>query len=102
VHGADARAQFCHHGRQRDTTAVMPPSDRGGRPACRGRNVQKLDRGVSGRLAIVEAQESAEALPAYDRSGPVEVGGRHDELAGQALMVSVLVVLDEVLADRGA
>jgi hypothetical protein len=27
-------------------------------------NVQKLDRGRSGRLAIVETQEPAEALPA--------------------------------------
>jgi hypothetical protein len=58
------------------------------------RNVRKLDRAVSGRLAIVEANEPAQAFPAYDRPGPVEVGGRQDELAAQALMV--------VLADRGA
>ena len=62
----------------------------------------ELDRGVSGRLAVVEAQESTEALPAYDRSGPVEVGGRHDELAGQAPMVALSVVVREVLADSGA
>ena len=36
---------------------------------------------------MVEAQEPAEALPAYDRSRPVEVGGRQDELAAQDLMV---------------
>jgi hypothetical protein len=68
----------------------------------RPRNVQKLDRGVSGRFPVVEAEEPAEAFPAYDRSGPVEVGGRHDELAAQALMVSLLVIVDKVLADRGA
>jgi hypothetical protein len=66
------------------------------------RNVPKLDRGVSGRFSIVEAQEPAEVLPAYDRSGPVEVGGRRDELAVQALMVSLFMVVSEVLADRGA
>ena len=66
------------------------------------RNVRKLDRRGSGRLAIVEAQESAQALPAYDRSGPVEVGGRHDELAVQTLMVSLFVRVREVLVDRGA
>jgi hypothetical protein len=31
--------------------------------------------GVSGRLAIVEAQDPAQAFPMDDRSGPVEVGG---------------------------
>jgi hypothetical protein len=31
------------------------------------------------------AEESPEALPANDRSGPVEVGRRQDELAVQAL-----------------
>jgi hypothetical protein len=51
---------------------------------------------------MVEAQESAKAFPAYDRSGPVMVGGRQDELAVQALMVSLLMVVDEVLAKRGA
>jgi hypothetical protein len=34
---------------------------------------------------MVEAEKSAEALPAYDRSGPVVVGRRQDELAVQAL-----------------
>jgi hypothetical protein len=29
----------------------------------RSRNVQKLDRGVSGRFPVVEAEKSAEALP---------------------------------------
>jgi hypothetical protein len=71
-------------------------------PRAAKRNVQKIDRGVSGRLAVIEAQKSTETLPAYDRSGPVEVGRRQDELAGQSLMVSLLVVVREVLADRGA
>jgi hypothetical protein len=35
-------------------------------------------------------------------SGPVEVGGGHNEQAGQILMVSLFVIVDEVLADRGA
>ena len=65
-------------------------------------NVQKLDRGVSGRFLVVEAEKSAEALPADDRSRLVEVGGRQDELAGQPLMVSLLVVMRDVLADHGA
>jgi hypothetical protein len=51
---------------------------------------------------MVEAEEPAEAFPSYDRSGTVEVGGRHDELAAQTLMVSLLVLVEEVLADRGA
>jgi hypothetical protein len=51
---------------------------------------------------MVEAKKSAEALPGHDRSGPVEVGWRHDELAAKALMVSLLMVMSEVLADRGA
>ncbi len=67
------------------------------------RNVQKLDRGVSGRFPVVEAEKPTQALPAYDRrSRLVEVGGRHDELAGQALMVPLLVIVLQVLADRGA
>jgi hypothetical protein len=32
----------------------------------------------------------------------VEVGGRQDELAAQALVVSLFVVVRQVLADRGA
>jgi hypothetical protein len=64
--------------------------------------VRKLDRGVSGRLAIVEAQEPIKALPAYDRSGPIEVGGRQDEPAVQTLVFSILVVVRQMLADRGA
>jgi hypothetical protein len=64
--------------------------------------VQRLDRGVSGRLAIVDAQEPTEAFPAYDRSGPVEVGRWQDEVAAQALMVSLFLVVDEILADHGA
>ena len=36
------------------------------------------------------------------RSGSVEVGGRHDELAVQALVVALLVMVGEILADRGA
>ena len=36
---------------------------------------------------MIEAEQSTKAFPAYDRSGPVEVGGRYDELAVQALMV---------------
>jgi hypothetical protein len=51
---------------------------------------------------VVEAEKSAEAFPAYDRSRLVEIGGRQDELAGQPLIVSLLVVVDEVLADCGA
>jgi hypothetical protein len=51
---------------------------------------------------MMEAQQFVQALPAYDRSGPVEVGGRRGELAVQALMVSLFVIVDEVLADRGA
>jgi hypothetical protein len=66
------------------------------------RNVQKLDRGVSGRFPVLEAEKSADALPAYDRSGPVVVGGWQDELAVQALLVSTFVRVDEVVADRGA
>jgi hypothetical protein len=58
--------------------------------------------GVSGGLLGIEANESAEALPAYDRSRPVEVGGRHDDLPTQALMVSLLMVVDEALVNRGA
>jgi hypothetical protein len=61
-----------------------------------------LDRGVSGRRPVVEAKESSQAFPAYDRSGPVEVGGRQDELAVQALMVSLLMITCQILADRGA
>jgi hypothetical protein len=38
------------------------PSSRPECPETRSRNVRKLDRGVSGRLAFVEAQESAKAL----------------------------------------
>jgi hypothetical protein len=51
---------------------------------------------------MIEAQESAQALPAYDRSGSVEVGQGQGELAAQALMVPLFVVVDKVLADRGA
>jgi hypothetical protein len=50
---------------------------------------------------VVEAEKSAEALAADDRSRLVEVGGRQDELADQALMVSLLVVMRDVLAYRG-
>jgi hypothetical protein len=49
---------------------------------------------------MIEAQQSAQTVPAYDRSGPVEVGGRRDELAAQPLMVALLVVMREVLADQ--
>jgi hypothetical protein len=34
------------------------------------RNVQKIDRGVSGRLPMIQAQEAAQALPVHDRSRP--------------------------------
>ena len=60
------------------------------------------DRGVSGHLAVVVAEEPTEAFSADDRSGPVEVGARHDELAAQALMVPILVIVLQVLADSGA
>jgi hypothetical protein len=52
---------------------------------------KKLDRGVSGCLAVIEAEKSVEALPVCDRSWAVEVGGRHDEPAAQALMVALLM-----------
>jgi hypothetical protein len=65
-------------------------------------NVQKLDRGGFRPLPVVEAEQSTDALPAYEQSGPVEVGGRQDELAAQALMVSLSVVVSKVIADRGA
>lgn len=45
----------------------------------------------SGRLAIAEAQQAAQAFPAYDRLEPIVVGGRRDDLAAQALVVSFLV-----------
>jgi hypothetical protein len=51
---------------------------------------------------MVEAQQTARALSTDDRAGPVEVGGQRDELTVQALMVSLLVVMEEVLSDRGA
>ena len=50
---------------------------------------------------MVKAEKSADALPAYDRPRLVEFGRRQDELAGQALMVSLLVIVSQVLADRG-
>ena len=40
-------------------------------------------------------EESAEALPAHDRSQAVEVGERQDELAVQGLKVSLVVVVEE-------
>ena len=58
------------------------------RPAVT-RSVQKRDRHVFTMDFGGRVQES-EALPAYDRSGPVEVGRGHDELADQALMVALL------------
>jgi hypothetical protein len=45
------------------------------------------------RLGVVEAKQSTKMLPTYDRSGPVEVGRWHDDLAAQALMVSLLMVV---------
>jgi hypothetical protein len=50
---------------------------------------------------VIEVEKPAEALPAYDRSRPVEVGGGHDEMAAQALVVALSVVVLQVLADRG-
>lgn len=50
----------------------------------------------------MEAQEPAYALPAYDRSRLVVAGGRQDELAARALMVSLLVVVRQILVNRGA
>jgi hypothetical protein len=47
----------------------------------------KLDRRVSGRASVVEAEKSAEAPPRYDRSGPIVIGWWCDDLAAQALMV---------------
>jgi hypothetical protein len=64
--------------------------------------VRKLDRSVTDRNAIVDAQGGAKAFPAYDRSGPVVVGWWQDDLAAQALMVSLLVVVHQVLAVCGA
>jgi hypothetical protein len=61
------------------------------RPSLWCAQCTKLDRGVSGRFPVAEAEKSVEALPADDRSGLVEVGWRQDELAGQRLMVSLLV-----------
>ena len=60
-----------------------------------------VNRSVSGRLAVIEAKKPGEAFPAYDRSGPVVIGGRQDELTAQTRMVLLLVVLRQVLADRG-
>jgi hypothetical protein len=51
-----------------------------------------------GRLAVVQAQEPAKALSAYDRSRLVEIGRRQDELAAQALMVSLLVMYRNSIA----
>lgn len=50
----------------------------------------------------MDDESSTETFPAYDRSGPVEVGGRHDELAAQALVVALSVVVLQMLVDRGA
>lgn len=47
---------------------------------------------------MVEAQEPAEALPTYQRSRVVEVGRGHDELAAEALMGALFVVVSQVLA----
>jgi hypothetical protein len=57
--------------------ASRPCGSFGKREAPASRNVQKLDRGVSGRFPVVEAEKPTQALPAYDRrSRLVEVGGR--------------------------
>jgi hypothetical protein len=53
-------------------------------------------------LGPIKNRALAQALPAYDRSGPVEVGWRYDDLPAQALMVSLLMIVSEVLADCGA
>jgi hypothetical protein len=60
------------------------------------------DQGVSGRLVIVGAQEPVEAFPTDDWSRAVVVGRWQDELAVQALVVPLLVIVLQVLADRGA
>jgi hypothetical protein len=47
---------------------------------------------------VVEAEESLEALLAYDRFRLVELGRRHDELTASALMAAFPVIVGEVLA----
>jgi hypothetical protein len=54
----------------------------------------------SGRRAVVEAQEPAEAFAANERPGPVMVGGRRMRWL-PAPRGSLLVVVEEVVADRG-
>ena len=48
---------------------------------------------------VIEAEQSTEALPAYDQSRAVEVGERQDDLAAQALVVAFLVMWQKL--DRG-
>jgi hypothetical protein len=50
---------------------------------------------------VVEAQEPAEAFAANERPGPVVVGGRRMSWPPKPLVVSLLVVVEEVVADRG-
>jgi hypothetical protein len=51
---------------------------------------------------VVEVQESADALPALDRSGPRVIGWRLDEPALEALVVALGVVVGDVFSDGGA
>jgi hypothetical protein len=48
---------------------------------------------IQAALRVVEAEQSTEPLPTYDRFGPVVIGGRQDDLAAQGLVVSLLVVV---------
>jgi hypothetical protein len=53
----------------------------------------------SGRLAVVEAQEPADALAANDRSGSRGIGWRLEEPPIEALVVALGVVAGNVFSD---
>lgn len=61
--------------------------------------MRKLDRGVAGRLALVETQEPAGALPACDRSGPRVIRWRLNEPPIEALVVALGMVVGDAFLD---
>jgi hypothetical protein len=64
------------------------------------RNVQKEDRGRSGRCAVVVVQHSTEALSLAHRLRWRSDWGRPQESVFKALMVSLGVIVRQELRDR--